>query len=332
MDKVFSVLHLGPAVAALLLASLGMSAATTPVGKVPLTVEATPREAGTVTGQGTYVAGTVVNVSATPMPHYRFVEWVGAKVTNPSSPLTRIYMESVPQRLVAVFEPELIELKARVEPANAGSVYGAGWRPYGGRIPLVAKPYAGFEFAGWEGPVENAQAPATRLAKPLGQGMAVTARFRPRVDKFQLTVLATPPAGGTVSGSGEFARGSVAPVRAIPAPGFVFNGWEGAVTSKGNLETTIFINDNETIKAQFLARNIWVEAIVSPAGSGRIEGDVGLQSWGKKCKIKALPESGYEFERWEGRGYSSSDAEVNFTPSDDGDILLKAHFRRINPN
>ncbi len=298
--------------------------------KVQLTIVATPREGGSVSGAGLYVMGTAVDVVAVPRAHYRFVEWAGAPVVNPSSARTQLYMGKVPQSLVAIFEPEQVELKVRAEPENGGIVGGGGFRPYGGQVPVTAQAHPGFEFVGWEGPVQDPRAEQTRLAQPLTPGMTVMAKFRPQEAQFALSVVAVPAAGGTVSGGGNFARGTQAEIRAVAAPGFFFNGWDGAASDKGKPATKVFIKENCEVRAQFVAESVMVGATVFPEGAGTVTGDLGPMAWTKKRKIKALPREGYAFERWESGVFSSSEAEIIFQPTRGETTLLKAVFRRTN--
>lgn len=298
--------------------------------KVRLTIVATPREGGSVSGDGLHVVGTAVDVVAVPQAHYRFVEWAGAAVVNPSSARTQLYMGKVPQALVAIFEPEQVELTVRAEPENGGVAEGGGFRPYGGQVPVTARAHPGFEFAGWEGPVLDPRAAQTRLAKPLAPGMSVVAKFRLREEQFALSVVAVPTDGGTVLGGGNFTRGTQAEIQAVAAPGFFFNGWDGAVQDKGKPATKVFIKENSEVRAQFVAESVMVGATVSPEGAGEVSGDLGPMAWTKKRKIKALPREGYAFERWESRVFSSSEAEIIFQPARGETTLLKAVFRRTH--
>ncbi|MDR2981947.1 MAG: hypothetical protein LBV12_06830 [Puniceicoccales bacterium] len=294
-----------------------------------LFVEAQPKEGGTVVGQGRYPIGKAVEVIAVPKEHYRFAYWAGAVVTNPNNPKTNIYISSQPQRLVAAFEPEKFLLTITTEPSQAGDVRGGGYIPYGAMAPVSVKAYGGFVFDRWEGPVADKSSDTTMLASPLKGPLSLVARFKPEIKQYTLSATVEPAGAGTIEGLGTFDRGVMAKVKAIPAKGYLFNGWEGPVSRAGREETEAFINGDIKLKARFIAKPAWVSAKVSPLGAGKIEGDLGAQPVGKICKIKALPEAGYIFDHW-GNGVSNSyAAETTFTPTEGKTVELHAYFRPI---
>ena len=81
-------------------------------------------------------------------------------------------------------------------------------------------------------------------------GLTYAATFKTR---YQLTVAASPPGGGTVlPGSATFYdAGSVVPLTAVPSTGYTFSGWTGGVASSNALSTTVTMGSPQTVTANF---------------------------------------------------------------------------------
>jgi hypothetical protein len=70
-----------------------------------------------------------------------------------------------------------------------------------------------------------------------------------------LTMIASPPAGGTTepaAGMSSAGQNSVVVVRAFPAPGYTFQGWTGNVAAPSSQDTTVVMNEPETVAANFV--------------------------------------------------------------------------------
>jgi Ca-activated chloride channel family protein len=65
-----------------------------------------PEEGGTVNGGGNHPVGTTVEISATPAEGHTFIGWEGPGIDDPSSPATKVTVESREHTLVARFEAE----------------------------------------------------------------------------------------------------------------------------------------------------------------------------------------------------------------------------------
>ena len=99
---------------------------------------------------------------------------------------------------------------------------------------------AQYLFNNWQdGPSSN---PRTFVAP--AQATTYTANFN---TKYLLTVLANPPAGGTVSGGGWYDPGFTATVGATAAIGYRFTGWVGASSSG-----SVTMNSPQTVTANFV--------------------------------------------------------------------------------
>lgn len=290
-----------------------------------LEVRITPKESGTVVGAGTYPLGTLVNLSATPAPNYRFAGWRGA-VTNPSGPQTQTFINNETTAIEAIFELELIRLTVQSEPYGAGNVEGGGFWAYGSTCAVSATPIQGFVFAGWEGPVASTRAGRTTLAQPLTKPVTVIARFNPVDVKYTLTVSGTPSGHGTVIGGGSYKRGETVEIEAKPAPGFMFNGWSSPAQKRGEAKTTVFMAKDTDVTASFARAYAIVSPVIEPENAGTVTGDIYTQPCGIPAKLSAKPAPGYRFAGWVGDVADKKKADTVFIPTASETYKIKALF------
>lgn len=64
------------------------------------------REAGTVTGSGDFPVGTNTPITATANEGYKFVQWLGEGIEDPTSPETNVTVEAIIHDVIATFEAE----------------------------------------------------------------------------------------------------------------------------------------------------------------------------------------------------------------------------------
>ena len=220
---------------------------------------------------GTYYAsGTVVSLTATPNPGYRFVNWTGP-VANANSSTTNITM-SAPQTVIANFTDKLQVTVSCSDPAVSFSVDGI---PYVGTTmvtwilgsnhnlsttsPQSLSAGTQYVFAAWsDGGAISHQVTASE---------AVTSYSVHFNTAYQLTTRSSPANGGSISPSsgGYYPPGTAVNLSATPAPGFVFSGWTGAVANAGSAITSVVINGPTAVTANFTPL-IQVSVRTSPPG------------------------------------------------------------------
>ena len=118
-----------------------------PTSTYNITVSANPTEAGTVSGGGVYGYGDICTVSASPIDGYSFVNWTqnGEVVSTEVSYSFLVFNDS---DLVANFS-ESFYVTVNVNPAEAGTVSGAGAYGYGNICTLIATAAEGYYFLNW---------------------------------------------------------------------------------------------------------------------------------------------------------------------------------------
>ena len=113
-----------------------------------ITVSANPVNGGTVSGSGTYQSGQSCTITAQPAAHYTFLRWTknGQQVSTNAS-YTFTVTESA--NYVAQFQAQTYSITATAEPAEGGTVTGAGSYNYGQSCTLTATPASAYTFKRW---------------------------------------------------------------------------------------------------------------------------------------------------------------------------------------
>ncbi|HEY9049024.1 MAG TPA: InlB B-repeat-containing protein [Ohtaekwangia sp.] len=283
--------------------------------KYTLKTAASPSTGGTVSGAGTYVAGTEVTVTATPAAGYTFTGWSGdATGTAPSVTVTMNSNKTV----TANFQAIKYTLTATASPAAGGTVSGAGSYTAGSTATLTATPAAGYTFTGWSG---DATGSTPSITVTMNGNKTVTANFQ--VIKYTLTATASPSAGGAVSGAGSYTSGSIATLTATPAAGYTITGWSGDAAGTAP-SVTVTMNGNKTVTANFQLIKYTLAATASPSAGGTVSG-AGSYTSGSTATLTATPAAGYTFTGWSGDATGTA-SSISVTMN--GDKNVTANFQK----
>ena len=132
-----------------------------------------PTTGGTVSGAGTYEYGTIVEVTANPLPGYTFEKWSDNAMNNPLIPSTSLELTE-DMNVTASFTRNLYSLETSA--TVGGSVSTGGKYYYGYTASLSALAADGYEFTRWEGgTVANSTLPFTTTS--MTEDRNVTAVF-----------------------------------------------------------------------------------------------------------------------------------------------------------
>ncbi len=149
----------------------------------------------------------------------------------------------------------------------------------------------------------------------------------------QLTVSADPSTGGTATGGGTFAQGSVVTVNATPASGYIFLNWtetdNGPVISNSpSYQYTMAGNRNLIANFQAVpAGNFAVVLSSSPPAGGTTIGG-GTFAAGSSVTVSARPNAGFTFVDWTENGVRvSTSSNIQFTLN--ANRTFVANFRAI---
>ena len=220
-----------------------------PIVKYTITLSA--GEGGTVsTTGGEYESGQTVSVTATPQGEYVFTSW-----SDGNTNATRTITIGSNSTLTANFEKRKYPLTVNFdgegevieEIVNSGRTteYDSGTT-----VKLTAQAAAEWVFVGWTGDIESTEESVQIV---IGEPKEVTATFEKK--KYPLTV--------NIEGEGEvleeivnagrttdYDSGTTVKLTAVPAEGWEFAGWTGAIES-AELEIQILVSEAKTISATF---------------------------------------------------------------------------------
>jgi len=118
--------------------------------------------------------------------------------------------------------------------------------PHGSRVSLTANAGKGAAFIGWDGAAFGSLSQITIL---MDGDKSLQANFSSRVS-LQVNVRGAGNADG-LADFGSYAVAGTADLTAVPAVGWEFSGWSGAVTS-GTLSTSITMDTNNVVTATFI--------------------------------------------------------------------------------
>lgn len=264
------------------------------INRYAITVAANPTVGGTVTGGAIYNEGTSVTLTATPATGYHFVNWTknGTVVTTNTS---YSFTVEAAADFVANFELNSYEITATLDPANAGTVTGAGTYNHFATCTLTANPSSSYLFVNW---TKNGQVVSTEptISFTVEGPAAYVAHFIPNT--YVITASASPAYAGTVSGAGTYYYLTEHTLTATPNNGFHFVNWtkDGQVVST-EASLTITVTQDETYVANFESNVYQITVFANPSVGGSISGS-GTYNYGQTCVLEAAPNEGYHFLNW----------------------------------
>jgi len=184
-----------------------------------IATSASPREGGTTSGDGTYLSGATVTVTANPNPGYAFVNWTENGIEVSTLALYSFSADSF-RTLVANFVP-VYTVTTSASPAAGGTTTGDGLYNSGSGANLIASPNPGYAFVNWtENGVPVSSWPNWLVS--ISTNRTLVANFA------AACTLATSPSSdsaGSTAGNGTYPAGSTVTVVATPGTGNAFVNW-----------------------------------------------------------------------------------------------------------
>ena len=315
------------------LASCEGSCSSTPV-QYELTTSSTAGGDVIISGNGTYADGTVVMLEAVADECYEFVEWTGADVDDPYSPITTVTMDEA-KTITAVFA--LLSYDLTTHSTDGGAVTSPGEDTFtydcGTVVDLVAAAEEGYYFVNWSGDVDtvaNINAPTTTITT-MGD-YSITANFE-LIPPGQFVLTASSTAGGLVTKPGEgtftYDEGTVVDLVAEAEECYEFVNWTGdTVADPNSAITTITMDADKNVTANFalLSYNLTADSTeggnVTAPGEGTFTYDCGTV-----VDLVATPDAGYHFVEWTGNVSAIANVyAANTTITMNGDYSITANF------
>jgi uncharacterized repeat protein (TIGR02543 family) len=150
-------------------------------------------------------------------------------------------------------------------------------------------------------------------------------------EQYILNTSIFPAESGTVVPSGGvFASGSQILLTALPAPGYIFDHWEGDVSGTSS-SITITMDRDKVVHAYFkeIQPEIYSLSVsVDPAGTGTVTAAPpgGSYPAGTLVTVTAVPAMGYKFDHWSG---DASGTSSTVTITVDKNTSVTAHFKPV---
>jgi len=266
-----------------------------------VTTSAVPLGGGTTTGGGTVDDGASATVVATASVGYTFTNWTeGGLVVSNTASFT--FNATADRALAANFSPKRI---ISISAGPGGVVAGGGTFADGSSVTVTATPNIGYTFLNWtEGGVPvcafsshtfNATANRTLVAhfQPAGGGPE---------GSLIITATASPLDGGIVTGTGNYAVGTIATLHAANQAGYEFTKWtEGSIEVNRLKDYTFTVNASRNLTAVFVPA-LSIGVFAEPPEGGLVVPDAPSYTIGDGADVQAQAKPGYTFLNWTENG------------------------------
>jgi ribosomal protein S16 len=284
-----------------------------------------PNFGGTTTGSGTFAAGTNRTVTASPNAGFSFVNWTENGIPVYTNP-TYSFILNNNRTLVANFQVQSFNISATANPANGGTITGAGNYNLNQTATLSANPNQGFSFINWtENGVQVSTSP--NYSFTVTGNRTLVANFHAETTSFNISATANPANGGIISGAGTYNLNQTATLSANPNQGFSFINWtENGVQVSTSPNYSFTVTGNRTLVANFHAEttSFNISATANPANGGIISG-VGTYNLNQTATLSANPNQGFSFVNWTENGVQVS-TSPNYSFTVTGNRTLVANF------
>lgn len=275
---------------------------------------ASPVGSGTTTGDGAYVPGAPVTVSASAAPGFRFVNWMDND-TLVSTNASYTFNIDVNHSLVAHFTLDIPQwtITTSASPLAGGTTGGGGLLDEASQATVVATPAAGYSFTAW---TEN----GTQVSTAASYTFTVTANRTlvanfTALPTFVVATSSSPSIGGTTTGSGNYVSGTSATVTATANAGYVFTKWTSGTTQLSSTpDYTFVVSAAKNLVANFIVAGTSKTIAVSASSDrrGTVSGGGNFVT-GDSVTVTAMAKPGYAFSKWlEGNTMVSTSPSYNF--------------------
>jgi uncharacterized repeat protein (TIGR02543 family) len=211
-------------------------------------ISANPTAGGNVIGGGVINYSDVVTVTAIASQGYSFVNWT-ANGTVVSKNADYSFTVEGDRTLVANFRLNQYTIAVSANPAAGGVVSGDGMVSHGDSVTVTALSSAGYSFVNW---IEDGAEASTSASYTFSAERDRTLIAIFSLNKYAITVSASPAEGGKVTGGGSANHGDTVMVTAVANPGYTFVRWtEGGVALSTSTSYSFTAESDRTFVANF---------------------------------------------------------------------------------
>ena len=336
-----------------------------------ISLASNPQLGGATNGGGMFDSGTSITVSAVPnggksnsivldkdaykraawIPEiaYTFTNWTeGENIVSTSADYTFIVTgnRTLSANFASIIPEHTVSLSSN--PLAGGTTSGGGSFESGASVTVEAVSALGYNFTNWtEG--ANIVSSSAQYSFIITGNRTLVANFASISPQFMISLSSTPPEGGTTTGGGSFASGTLITVSAVtagvsaftsymserankraawmPAVAYTFTNWtEGENIVSTSADYTFAVTANRDLVANFTATTQQYSVLLSsnPAAGGTAIGEGSFES-GASVTIEAVAAVDYTFTNWtEGTNVVSTNVSYSFIVT--GNRTLVANF------
>ncbi len=299
----------------------------TPAG-ADITTSSSPANGGTVTGEGKYDLGLMVDMEATPAKDFVFVNWT-EKGKEVSTDTKYRFMADRNRTLVANFQLKSFDYAVSSMPINGGTIAGQGKYNYGQTVNLKATSTPGYDFVNW---TENGKEISTdaKYSFTADGNRTLVANFK--LKNVKIEAYPNPKDGGSVSGQGSFPFGTAIELTATSKDGYRFLNWtENGEEISTNTKYSFRVDRNRTLVANFVehSSNFEITTESSPANGGTVTGG-GRYDLGLVVNLEATPAKSFVFVNWTENGKEvSTDAKYKFMADRNRTLVANFELKKV---
>ena len=188
-------------------------------------------------------------------------------------------------------------------PAHAGAVFGGGTYHDQETATVTAIPDSCYKFVNWTENGEEVSFNPVYTFTVTGDRV-LTANFEYGRQGYEITVLANPLQGGTVTGGGIYSCSEVATVKALPDSCccYEFVNWtEDDIVVSTNAFYTFTVTKDRVLVANFALKTLDITLVADPPEGGEVFGG-GSVTCLSTTTVWAIPNDCYEFLYWSEEG------------------------------
>ncbi|MCQ2375763.1 MAG: leucine-rich repeat protein [Salinivirgaceae bacterium] len=267
---------------------------------------------GTVSGNGQFLFGSIIEITAQPKYGYHFVDW-----SDGDSEISRQVTLLSDTSIVARFAINQYDIKINCNDSLLGTVSGSGTYDYLSQVTISANAAQNCYFSHWsDGSTSN-----PRIVSIIDN--VTYQAFFAQYPKFFIHTVSTDQMMGTALGDGVFYSGSSTAISATANHGYHFVRWSDGITDNPRV---INVVEEKVYTAYFEPDMFEISVLSNSEAMGMVEGS-GEYGYGEQVTLSAIPNNGYLFKSWDN---GSHENPITITVSEN--ISLIAIFDKDNEN
>lgn len=265
--------------------------------------------------------GAEVIIKASPENHYHLESWSNGAAVNTDDTIHVIV--TTDSTIAANFDTVSYSIAATANPAEGGTVSGAGTYKHFTTCTLTATANTGYTFANW---TKNGIQVSTNPTYSFSATEAGSYVANFTLNSYAISATANPTEGGTVTGGNTYHHGDNVTLTATANEGYTFVNWTKGGTEICTTAVYSFTATEATdYVANFTLNSYTITATANPTAGGTLTG-AGSYYHGTICTLTATPATNYSFVNWTEGGNEASTSET-FSFEVKGARTLVANFK-----